>query len=259
MVCLGQEIVLPGKGREVNRYRLLWQGVLAPEAVQFHYHPSSRFEAPAQQVQAIEQLCREARAQGQHVENLPLYRLLDWRFEQQQLQFELGQTCYQDYLGMSRLGLAEAPTVLAVAGTTEIEGRIVLERRSSAVAQGAGLMHVKPSGHIHPPQTAWQALLAETWEELAVRPDELSQALCLGLVQSLSANCACLIYTARTELNWSEWSSRRPQDAWEADELVGLDSDPASLDEWLARPAALSTGPGQAAVRFYREWRYGPA
>lgn len=242
----------------MNRYRLLWQGVLAPEAVQFHYDPSRIFAVPAEQVEAIEQLCREARSQGQQIENLPLYRLLHWRAEGRQLHFDLGLTCYQDYLGMSRLGLPHAPTVLAVAGTTEIEGRIVLERRSGAVAQGAGLLHVKPSGHIHPPQTAWQALLAETWEELAVQPEELSQALCLGLVQSLTANCACLIYTARTDLSWSEWSARRPQDAWEAEELLGLPSDRASLDEWLARPATLSTGPGQAAVRIYREWRYGP-
>ena len=180
----------------------------------------------------------------------------DWSAAEQGLHLDLGLTCYQDYLGLSLCAREEAPLVLAVAAATEIEGRIVLERRSQAVAQGMGMLHVKPSGHVHPPHTPWQALLAEAWEELALRPEELQDARCLGLVQSLTANCLCLIYTARTSLSWEEWSLRQPEDAWEAEELSGLPVDRASLDAWLQTSEELATGPGLAAVRLYRHFRY---
>lgn len=241
----------------MHRYRLLWQGQLPPEGVVLDFDSQSRFQAPEQWAEASQEACRQAIRQGRQVKNLPLYQILDWRAEAGQLRFRLGQTCYEDYLGLSLVSKEQAPTVLAVAAATEIEGRIVLEKRSQAVAQGMGLMHVKPSGHVHPPQSPWQALLAEAWEELALRPEEILDGMCLGLVQSLTANCYCLIYTARTELSWDDWKLRQPEDAWEAEELSGLLKGRACLDEWLARPAELSTGPGLAAVRLYREFLYG--
>ena len=237
---------------------MLWQGQLQPERVALDYDPLRLFQAPQEWASASREACCEAIRQGRQVKNLPLYHILDWRAEAGQLRFELGLTCYEDYLGLSMVSKELAPTVLAVAAATEIEGRIVLEKRSQAVAQGMGLMHVKPSGHVHPPQSPWQALLAEAWEELALRPEEMLDGLCLGLVQSLTANCFCLIYTARTALNWDEWKLRQPEDAWEAEELSGLSKQRHSLDEWLARPAELATGPGLAAVRLYREFLYGP-
>lgn len=240
----------------MHRYRLLWQGRLLPEQVTFHYQAENRFAVPAGWAVASAEACQESRRLGRQVKNLPLYRLLDWSAQAQGLNFELGWTCYEDYLGLSLCAKEQAPIVLAVAGTTEIEGRIVLERRSQAVAQGMGMLHVKPSGHIHPPQTPWQALLAESWEELALKPEEIHDGLCLGLVQSLTANCYCLIYTVSTRLSWSEWSARQPEDAWEADELTPLATDRESLDEWLSRPEELSTGPGLAAVRLYRDFKY---
>lgn len=240
----------------MHRYRLLWRGQIEPRQVSIEYDSEERFSCPPQWAEASAQACRESSRRGRHVKNLPLYRILDWSGDAGQLSFRLGWTCYQDYLGLSLCAPEEAPMVLAVAAATEIEGRIVLERRSQAVAQGMGLLHVKPSGHIHPPQTPWQALLAEAWEELALKPEEVLDAHCLGLVQSLTANCYCLIYTAQTRLSWDEWSRRQPEDAWEAEELSGLAMDRSSLDEWLARPEELSTGPGLAAVRLYRDFKY---
>ncbi|MBS2040408.1 NUDIX hydrolase [bacterium] len=241
----------------MHRYRILWQGLLSPEQVELDYDPLRRFQAPAEWSSAAQQACRLAVSQGRQVKNLPLYHLLGWQQLSGRLRFQLGLTCYEDYLGLSLVAKDSSPTVLAVAAATEIEGRIVLERRSQAVAQGMGLMHVKPSGHVHPPHSPWQALLAEAWEELALKPEEVVDGQCLGLVQSLTANCYCLIYKLRTRLQWDEWRQRQPEDAWEADELFGLSQERASLDEWLARPAELSTGPGLAAVRLYRESLYG--
>lgn len=240
----------------MHRYRLLWRGQLDPQQVSFEYDAERRFHCPANLLEASVDACRVSIQQGRQVKNLPLYQILDWSGDERSLHFRLGWTCYQDYLGLSLCAKEQAPLVLAVAAATEIEGRIVLERRSQAVAQGMGLLHVKPSGHIHPPQTPWQALLAEAWEELALQPEELRKAYCLGLVQSLTANCYCLIYTAEASLSWEEWSRRQPEDSWEAEELSGLAIDRSSLDEWLSRPAELSTGPGLAAVRLYRDFKY---
>ncbi|MFN8610536.1 MAG: hypothetical protein U0931_23555 [Vulcanimicrobiota bacterium] len=242
----------------MHRYRILWQGQLEPHQVELDYDRARHFQAPPQWRRAADQACLEAISQGRHVENLPMYHLLDWRGGPAGLSFRLGLTDYENYLGLSLVAKEHSPTVLAVAATTEIDGRIVIEKRSQAVAQGMGLMHVKPSGHVHPPQSPWQALLAEAWEELALRPEEIFEPQCLGLVQSLTANCFCLIYKLSTQLSWEDWKLRQPVDAWEADELFGLPIHQASLDEWLTRPAQLSTGPGLAAVRLYREWLYGP-
>jgi 8-oxo-dGTP pyrophosphatase MutT (NUDIX family) len=240
----------------MHRYRLLWRGQIAPEQVSFEYDAGHRFEMPPQLAPAAAEACRDSLERGRQVKNLPLYLVRDWSGDSLALRFQLGLTCYGDYLGLSLCAKEQAPLVLAVAAVTEIEGQIVLERRSQAVAQGMGLLHVKPSGHVHPPQSPWQALLAEAWEELALRPEEIHDELCLGLVQSLTANCLCLVYRLKTNLSWEEWSSRRPEDAWEAEELSPLSCDHESLDEWLTRPEELATGPGLAAVRLYRDFRY---
>ena len=223
----------------MHRYRLLWRGQVAPDRVSIEYDDSHSFPVPTELARAASEACHESLRRGRQVKNLPLYLIRDWSGDAQGLHFRLGLTCYEHYLGLSLVAKEQAPLVLAVAATTEIEGRIVLERRSQAVAQGMGLTHVKPSGHIHPPQTPWQALLAEAWEELALQPEEILEPQCLGLVQSLTANCYCLIYTAKTTLSWQEWSSRQPQDAWEAEELSGLPVDLPSLDAWLERPEEL--------------------
>ena len=240
----------------MNRYRLLWRGQLQPDQVSFQYETDQRFATPPELAEAAAEACRDSLRRGRQVKNLPLYRVLDWSGSERGLHFRLGWTCYEDYLGLSLTAKEEAPLVLAVAATTESEGRIVLEQRSQAVAQGMGLLHVKPSGHIHPPQTPWQAVLAEAWEELALQSEEVQEGLCLGLVQSLTANCLCLIYTIKTGLRGDEWSLRQPEDAWEADELIGLAGDRSTLEEWLAGPPERSTGPGLAAVRLYRDFKY---
>ena len=80
---------------------MLWQGQLPPERVVLHYDPQCRFQAPAQWSQASRQACLEATRQGRQVKNLPLYHILDWRFESERLHFDLGLTCYEDYLGLS--------------------------------------------------------------------------------------------------------------------------------------------------------------
>ncbi len=241
----------------MHRYQIWWQGQLAPDQLFLHRSPSSEPPLEPLDREQVTRHCQRLRDQGRRVENLQLYRFIDWKLDVSGLHLEVGQTHYEDYLGLSELSHPQAPLVLAVAAATEVEGRLVLERRSAKVAQGFGLLHVKPSGHVHPPSTPWQALLQEAWEELALQPEEVEQAQLIGLVRSLTANCISLIYQLRTTVCWSDWQSRTPVDAWESDELLGLPTDQASLLAWLAQPPEMSTGPGRAAVALYCQQRYG--
>ena len=149
------------------------------------------------------------------------------------------------------------PVVLAVCAATEVEGHLVIEQRGSRVAQGAGMLHVKPSGHVHPPQTPWQALLAETEEELGLLEGEIRDGEWIGLVRSLTAPCVVVTYRMRTTVNWSEMLSRHPVDAWEHDRLIALPLDRQSLESWLLENRERATGPGHAAVLLEGGVRYG--
>jgi 8-oxo-dGTP pyrophosphatase MutT (NUDIX family) len=206
----------------------------------------------------VQQICEEHRQRGQRVENLPLYRFFEFAQDEHGLHLWVGQVSYEEYLGLGVLRHLQAPLVLAVAAATEVGGQLVLERRSARVAQGVGLLHVKPSGHIHPPATPWQALQQEAWEELALQPAEIEQARLLALVRSHTANCVSLIYGLQTSLSWPALSGRHPVDAWESDELLGLGVDSPSLCRWLEQEGERSTGPCQATVERYLHWRYPP-
>ena len=239
-----------------HRYEFCWQGELAPAQVFLHHRQHSPLPlSPADQRQ-VQQVCRQHRERGQRVENLPLYRYLDFCIKPDGLHLEVARTSYEDYLGLGSLGHDQAPVVLAVCAATDIENHLVIERRSTQVAQGTGLLHVKPSGHIHPPATPWQALECEALEELALQPGEIKQASLLGLVRSHTANCVSLIYRMHTHLDWHTWRERTPIDAWEAEELFGLPVDQESLRSWLDSSSEKSTGPGHAAVLRYYQWRY---
>lgn len=200
-------------------YEILFQGVLPPERIGLDYSPE-RLEIPPKMRAAAALHCDRARGEGRKLVNLPLYRYLGHTQRDGRLDFRLAATDFEEYFGLELAGYAQAPVVLTVAGATIVEGRVVMERRSQQVAQRPGWRHVKPSGHIHPPQTPYQAYLAELEEELGIQEHELREPRFLGLVRSLTANCICVIYRAETSLSMKELTARKPVDAWEADSLM---------------------------------------
>lgn len=240
------------------RYEIWWQGELPAEAVHLEVQPLTPYALTDQERCAVSEVCQQFRQRGQRVENLPIYHFLDWRLEADGLHLSVSRSWYEDYLGLGELNHPAAPIALAVSAATEVEGRLVIERRSGQVSHGRGLLHVKPSGHVQPPDSPWQAVQREAWEELALRPHELQRPLCLGLVRSLTANCVTLVYRLNVGLSWSEWSARAPQDAWESSEILALPSDRASLCDWLHEAGPRTTGPGHAAVLRYFQHRYSP-
>ena len=232
-----------------------------PLEVVLDYHEERSTDLGTPWEQRVAALCNQERQRGQHIENLPLYRVLHWEVCGARLNLQLGQAMYEQYLGMSRLPGAPKRVIepLTIAAACEVEDCLVIERRSATVAIGQGMLHVKPSGHVHPPDTVWQAVLAEAAEELALEPDELLEPTCLGWVRSLTASCYCLLYHFRTPLGWSELLARRPRDAWEHEELLALPIDPEGIASWLSSDANIA-GPGRATVlllgrqRFGEEW-----
>ena len=49
----------------------------------------------------------------------------------------------------------------------------MVEMRSQQVAEAAGFFHVKPAGHVHPPQPPEHWVVEEAWEELGLRREAM--------------------------------------------------------------------------------------
>lgn len=151
--------------------------------------------------------------------------------------------------------LANGLAVSVVTRTSD--GLLVLEQRSDAVAEGAGSYHVKPSGHVHPPQGPAEACFAELEEELAVARHETAAARCLGLVYNPGHAKFDLALALEARLSWEEVRVRRAAEGWEAQRLVPLEEGPQALAAWLARHRQQAVAPGHGALLLYGKAAYG--
>ena len=265
-----QEVTPMESGTWTNRRYQILTGpcLLPPQSVQVEHDPEWTPAVEPHIREEVSRACAQLREAGRRVEQNPLHLFLDWSFFQGQLVVKTGNTDYEYYLASSSLQLRVPPAVvLCVAAITEVEGGLVVQERSAQVAQGAGMLHVVPSGHVHPNtpgdprQSAWRAVVQEAKEELDLDSWELKDPLCLGLVKSSTAPVVVLIYRLRIELNWHEVSKRQPTDSWEHANLELLSLEETAMEEWLVKNfSARATGPGHAAVflegvrRFGRDW-----
>lgn len=248
--------------RANGRYRLLARGRLSPSQVLLPHDAGNVFPVHSAVRAAIEVECSKARELGRRVEQNPLRRYLAWSYASGALSVQSGDVDYEAYFGLShRSDLGESPVVVTIAAATEVEGNLVLEKRGQQVAQGPGLIHVKPSGHVHPHQTAWQAVQTELQEELGISPSEIQDAFWMGLVRSSTAPVVTLLFSLRTSVRWDDMLSRSPVDAWEHEQLMPLRIDPEVMHDWLLDNFREgTTGPGHASVllegwsRFGEDW-----
>jgi hypothetical protein len=240
------------------RYEICAMGPFDPSNVRVHFDPSATMHISPTQHDAIRRRCQQMRSEGRRVENLPLYRVLNWTAEAGGLDLWVGPSCYEEYVGLPRSEGSRAPESLTVSAASQIDQHLVLELRSQQVAEGRGMVHVKPSGQVHPPNGPWEALLEEYWEELAILPDEIERAVCLGLVRSLSANCYSVIYGVTLGGTIADLLKRSPVEAWEHEQLSSLRCSPDSLRNWLVAvyPQAI-TGPGHASVLLWGRQLFG--
>jgi hypothetical protein len=238
-----------------RRYQLCWRSPSPSSQVLHQHDPELRLDLSAQQQEQVEQRWRQGQAQGRQLERLPLYRLLEWQARGSNLHLRSGVGDYAQYLGLSS---AEV-TSYTVAGATLTNEGWVLEQRSQAVAEGQGLWHVKPSGHVHPPHDAWAAVLWESEEELGLQPDELQQPRCLGMVCSRATPCWALCYSLETPVAFEEICRRPKRDAWESTRLFTLPAEPDHLQDWLLQNFEAITGIGHATLLLAGGYRFGEA
>lgn len=241
-----------------SRYEIWWRGQVAPDQVTLSHDSEDELTLNAELEERVAEYCRKARREGRKVEPLPLYRTVQIQGSEAQLHVEAGVCNYEQYLGLGGLRIAEPQAVsLAIAGVTLSDRGWILEKRSSRVAEGTGLLHVKPSGHVHPPQSPWQAVIMEAEEELALVAKELEDAMCIGVIRGKTAPCWGLIYTMNTPVAFSDILRRSRIDDWESQELLTIPSDGASLSDWLVDNYERVTGMGHGSLLLAGWQRFG--
>lgn len=174
----------------------------------FHYDDLTTFWTDASRsttpdierdiARAWERHSAAAEAAGRVLYNGALARLAAVRHAEGRLHFELGATCYRDFLGtnlenaerLRPLGDAFLANPVGIS-TTPItaDGAIVYGRRNDAVAFHAGFLHTF-GGAVEPADRGpggaydlFHAAMRELCEELAIAPDEVEELVCTGIVR----------------------------------------------------------------------------
>lgn len=223
--------------------------VAAPgeELFEVRWDANSRPQLSEQQSHWIREHCEQRRQSGQKVENHRLYRVESMGPKEGRLCLRAGVMDYEEYLGMSALGVRQGLS-LVISVATRLPDGWVLEQRSARVAEGRGLWHVKPSGHVHPPESPWQGALREAREELGLEPYELSAATWLGVIRSRAAQCLAVIYAMESPVSLDAVRARQPEDSWESDRLFPLPEQDRDLGHWLLQARERMTGIGHGTL-----------
>lgn len=242
-------------GQTWPTYSILSSRSLTPDQMHID-HLKSPVTLKPELAAAVADYCAQKRQLGQRVDDSPLYRVTGYSLTDT-LVLRCEDWTYEQYLGLSGLNdEINAGQSLVVSMATRLRDGWVLESRSQQVAEGRGLLHVKPSGHIHPPEDGWSACLREAEEELALKPEELTGATLTGLVQSKVTRCLALTFCSQSELSLSDIEQRVQADAWEAESLLCVEDTPDGLALWLAEHRLDMAGIGHATLllagrRFY--------
>jgi len=206
----------------------------------------------------IETLCEGLRAEGRRVERLPVYRVGDWSRVGPDLQLSVGITDYGVALAqrIHPEWFSERLPTLAVCALTMCGPHAVVEHRSGRVAISAGLLHVKPSGNLQPPEAPLDGLTREAHEELALPPEELSDCRLLGLALC-HGTLLDLIYRWECGRPLEQLLAREGHDAWEHDRLLAVDCRPEPLAAWCRANYLTCSPPGHAAFMLEGQRLYG--
>ena len=236
-------VQLPRTVLETCDFLVAWQGCVPIERVVFSFDPANRLRLTPVERREIDPFWHDLQGQGRHLHDSPLYRLTSFEEQDGDLVFGLGLTGYKEYQGtnvrqpqwaLDNPGskMANALALCAIAVTCD--GRILLQARSECVGEYPDFWHVTPSGHLHPPQSPSDALMAELHEELDVSPGEVvGHVLVTGLVMNKAVSKPELTLLLRLGSDSQEVLSRTPQDSWEFHRLEPLEWEADVVAGWL--------------------------
>jgi hypothetical protein len=228
---------------ETGDFLVAWKGCVPIERVEFNFQPAKRLQLTSEERREVDLFWQDLPGQGRHLHDSPLYRLISFEEQDGELVLGLGLTGYKAYQGtnvwqpkwaLDNPGskMANALALCAIAVTCD--GRAFLQARSQRVGEYPGFWHVTPSGHLHPPQSLTDALMAELREELDVSPDEVvGPVRVTGLAMNKAVSKPELTLLLRLNSNSQEVLSRTPQDGWEFHRLEPLVWEADAVAGWL--------------------------
>jgi 8-oxo-dGTP pyrophosphatase MutT (NUDIX family) len=257
-----------------DRYLVRWSGDLPLDAIGQTYEAACVPELGGEEREALARMLARRERAGRpliRLENgeLPsLYRMLGFGLEQGRLQLELGRTDYAEYLltnvehpeWREEKGdrvMSDALAVCAVLVTED--GRVPWGRRSRRIIESRSSFHLLPSGHPEPPRSVVEGLFDELEEETGVRPEEIREVRCTGLVSSTRTGKSELTFLMSTSVAYAEIFERERAGAWEFEECYPLPWNASSARSWLVEHRDDAVPPGHAAILLGGRLAFGEA
>ena len=265
---------LPSAGFDIRGYSVHWMGRLPIASLVTRYDPEARLPLSPAELADTDQAWAEALKTRKRLQDLPLYRLLAARVEADSLALDLGLTGYKEYIGTNVRppawaladpeGKMSKPIAVSAVAVSK-DGKVFLQARAEGVGErDAGRWHITPSGHIHPPQTVLEGLMAELCEELAVESSEVDGEVAVsGLIVGKWNYKPELTFLLRLRATSEDILARSAPDNWEYERLEPVEWEAATVRQWLLRGEAEWVPPGHAAlliagrVDFGEEWMAG--
>lgn len=199
---------------------------------------------------------KECARTGALLFNGQMYRLLDYRADQEKFELEVGPTDFAEFLGTNfhnyhraqEFGwemYSNAVGISAIVGTSD--GEILLGRRSDKVACMPGYVHTfggslevedyRTNGTVD----GFAAITRELEEELGLKPEDFKQLICLGMIRDATICQPELIFQAEVSL-----SSKQLGDQLHHDEhhehlrVVACPDNPDSLRAFMSSDEPIS-------------------
>lgn len=238
-------------------YCLLWRGQVPLPEVTWSYSPARVVRYSPSQQRDIDRHWETLLASGRRYTSQPIYRLAGFKGTRRSLHLELGLTFYKEYHGtnvarpawaLADPSLYADPLAMSAVVVTK-DGYVLLQERSAISGEYPGMLHVTPSGHLQPPSSLVEGVLAELHEELAVQPEELAGDLqVIALVLNTQIHKPELVLHGHMGVTAGEVLARRPKDAWEYNHLLPLEWRAQAVKRWLVEHQHDAVPPGHAAL-----------
>ncbi len=221
-------------------------------------------EVKAQIARHIDALRAKAAAEDREIrlEDRPIARLLGWHAEANYVTLRLGQTGYFHAIASATYRETWKPALqanaLAVSVVTRTaDGSVLLEQRSSRVAEYPGAYHVIPAGQVEPPNSPVDTVYAELTEELALARPEVAEGRFLGIIQNVTNGKYETIFGLEIQSAWNDARRGNAVDAWATDRVLAIPDTGERVGAWLLDHLDDMVPPGHAALLLYGRARYG--